>query len=81
MIDKFKHALINCKVSQYGHGGHAIISLLSDLKELNDVYNLKSNTLDESIGDTYANKIGQHLGIKYPTEDCETLLKKYIKKY
>ncbi len=81
MIDKFKHALINCKVSQYGHGGHAIVALLSDLKELNDVYNLKSNTLDESMGDDYANRMGQHLGIKYPSADCETLLKKYIQKY
>lgn len=81
MSDKFKHALINCNATQFGKGGHDAALVLSNLKELIDVYGLKSNTLDESQADQYANKIGRYLGTKYPNEDCESLLSPYIKRY
>lgn len=80
LTDKFKHAFLNCEASQYGQGGYDMSSLLSYAKEASDLWD-KRNTLDASIADNYANKIGRLLGTKYPTEDCETLISPYIKKY
>ena len=80
ITDKFKHALLNCQSAQYGYGGHNLASLLSDVKELSDVYITKQNTLDESDADNYANKIGRLVGTKYPNGNCEDILQQYIKK-
>lgn len=80
LTDKYKHAFINCKAAQYGQGGTDVASVLSGLKEKRDLY-LNINTLDESVADDYANKIGRLLGNKYPQGDCDELVQKYIKKY
>ena len=77
--DKYKHAFVNCKASQYGQGGADIAKLASDLREWNDV-RTGSNTIDTSQGDNYANLIGRLLGRKYPNGDCNELIQKYIKK-
>ena len=78
--DKYKHAFMNCNAAQYGKGGADIAKLASDLREWNDV-RTGSNTLDSSKGDNYANKIGRGLGSKYPDEDCDDLVRRYIRKY
>lgn len=51
--------------------------LASNLREWNDM-RTGSNTLDSSEGDQYANKIGRFLGSKYPEEDCDELIQRYI---
>ncbi len=79
MTDKFKHALINCEVSQLGDGAADAVAAISGLKEGFDILTLK-NTVPASQADNYANKIGRLLGRKYPNIDCEELLKQYIKK-
>ena len=79
MTDKFKHALINCEVSQLGDGAADAVAAISGLKEGFDILTLK-NTVPASQADNYANKIGRLLGKKYPNIDCEELLKQYIKK-
>ncbi len=78
--DKFKHALLNCLAAQYGQGGYDVATAFANAKEMFDLVRF-DNTLEESQGDQYANKIGRLLGTKYPTEDCETLISPYIKKY
>lgn len=80
ITDKFKHAYINCNASQYGQGGEDVARLVSNLREWDDV-RTGSNTLDSSNGDQYANKIGRLLGGKYPSEDCNELVEKYIKRF
>ncbi len=80
VTDKYKHALMNCQTSQYGKGGSDIASLASNIKEAYDIVK-GSNTIDSSQGDQYANKIGRLMGTKYPKEDCDELIKKYIKMY
>lgn len=80
LTDKFKHALLNCGAAQLGEGGVDMAAILSYLKEAKDLIG-NSNTFDASFGDNYANKIGRTMGIKYPTEDCDLILQKYIKKY
>ena len=78
--DKYKHALINCKAAQYGEGGNDAATVLSFLKEVQDVVT-GQNTLDSSFADNYANKIGRLLGTKYKQEKCETLVPRYIDQY
>ncbi len=78
--DKYKHAFINCNAAQFGEGGIDAARLLSLAKETKDVLTL-DNTLDSSIADNYANKIGRLLGKKYPNKSCDTLIQKYIKKH
>lgn len=80
ITDKFKHAYINCNASQYGQGGEDVARLVSNLREWDDV-RTGSNTLDSSNGDQYANKICRLLGGKYPGEDCNELVEKYIKRF
>ena len=80
LTDKFKHALLNCKGAQYGSGGNDMATILSYGKEGQDLFE-KSNTLDASWADHYANKIGRLMGTKYPTHDCDEMLQQYIKKY
>lgn len=79
VTDKYKHAMMNCYAAQYGQGGADIATLASNLREWNDK-RTGSNTLDSSEGDQYANKIGRLLGGKYPKEDCDELVQRYIKK-
>ena len=77
ITDKFKHALINCEATKFGRGGYDAARFLSALKEWKDVES-KSNTIDESNADNYANKIGRQIGLKYPYGSCEDNLKKII---
>ncbi|MBR1601519.1 MAG: hypothetical protein IJ677_08080 [Alphaproteobacteria bacterium] len=79
VTDKYKHAMMNCNAAQYGQGGADIATLASNLREWNDK-RTGSNTLDSSEGDQYANRIGRLLGGKYPKEDCDELIRRYIKK-
>ena len=79
VTDKYKHAYMNCSAAQYGQGGADIATLASNLREWNDK-RTGSNTLDSSEGDQYANRIGRLLGGKYPKEDCDELIRRYIKK-
>ena len=77
--DKFKHAVMNCRAAQRGMKGVFRANNLSLLKEKSDVL-LGSNTLDESNADMDANLTGRYLGIKYPNEDCDELVERYIKR-
>ena len=77
--DKYKHSLINCNSAQSGKGGYDTIKALSDYKEHDDVSS-GGNTIDSSLADQYANKIGRLLGTKYPNGDCDELVQKYINK-
>ena len=79
LSDKYKHAYMNCEPSQYGKGGADVAKLASDLREWNDV-RTGANSLDNSMGDQYANMIGRLLGSKYPKGDCSELIQRYIKK-
>ena len=79
VTDKYKHALMNCQPSQYGQGGADIAELASNIRETHDRMT-GSNSLDNSIGDQYANMIGRLLGSKYPDGDCNALIQKYIKR-
>ena len=79
VTDKYKHAMMNCSAAQYGQGGADMATLASNLREWNDK-RTGSNTLDSSEGDQYANRIGRLLGGKYPKEDCDELIRRYIKK-
>ncbi|MBE6445168.1 MAG: hypothetical protein E7019_03830 [Alphaproteobacteria bacterium] len=78
--DKYKHALMNCQASQYGKGGADMVNLASNIKETYDIVK-GINSIDSSQGDQYANKIGRLMGTKYPNEDCDELIKRYIKKF
>ena len=77
--DKFKHAVMNCNAAQRGMKGVFRANNLSLLKEKRDVL-LGINTLDESNADMDANLTGRYLGIKYPDEDCNELVERYIKR-
>ena len=79
MSDKYKHAVINCEAAQYGEGGNDMAKLVSWGKEARDVWT-GQNTNDSSASDNYANKIGRLLGTKYPNDDCQVIVKKYIDK-
>ena len=79
LVDKYKHAYMNCEASQFGKGGSDIASIVSNLREWND-RRTGVNTLDSSEGDQYANKIGRLLGGKYPNGDCDELVQRYINK-
>lgn len=79
LSDKYKYAYMNCEPSQYGKGGADVAKLASDLREWNDV-RTGANSLDNSMGDQYANMIGRLLGSKYPKGDCSELIQRYIKK-
>ncbi len=79
MSDKYKHAVINCEAAQYGEGGNDMAKLVSWRKEARDVWT-GQNTNDSSASDNYANKIGRLLGTKYPNDDCQVIVKKYIDK-
>ena len=70
---------INCEAAQYGEGGNDIAKLVSWGKEARDVWT-GQNTNDSSASDNYANKIGRLLGTKYPNDDCQVIVKKYIDK-
>lgn len=78
--DKYKHALINCEAAQYGNGGNDMSKILSFIKEAKDVVTFQ-NTLDSSLADNYANKVGRLLGTKYPQGNCENMVSKYINQY
>ena len=80
LTDKYKHAYINCSAAQNGKGGADVATGISNVWEWYDVKS-KANTIDSSEADQYANKIGRLLGTKYPDEDCDEIVKKYIKKY
>ena len=77
VTDKYKHAYMNCSAAQYGQGGADVAMLASNLREWYDK-KVGKNTLDSSEGDQYANRIGRFLGSKYPEEDCDELVQKYI---
>lgn len=79
MSDKYKHAVINCEAAQYGEGGNDMAKLVSWGKEARDVWT-GQNTNDSCASDNYANKIGRLLGTKYPNDDCQVIVKKYIDK-
>ena len=79
VTDKYKHAMMNCNAAQYGQGGADMATLASNIREWIDK-RTGSNTLDSSEGDQYANRIGRLLGGKYPEEDCDELVQRYIKK-
>jgi len=79
VTDKYKHAMINCQPAQYGRGGEFVAGQASFLREMNDLIRGK-NTLDSSIADNYANRIGRLLGRKYPEGDCDELIQRYINK-
>ncbi len=79
MTDKYKHALLNCNAAQNGEGGVDMAKYFSNLKEGWDIRQ-DNNTPDASRADQYANQIGRFLGQKYPNENCEDLVQKYIKK-
>lgn len=79
VTDKYKHAMMNCNAAQYGQGGADIADFASNIREWNDK-TTGSNTLDSSLGDQYANKIGRLLGSKYPNGDCDEIVQRYIKK-
>ena len=70
---------MNCLSSQYGQGGADIAELASNIRETHDRMT-GANSLDNSMGDQYANMIGRLLGSKYPNGDCDALVQKYIKK-
>ncbi len=80
LTDKYKHALLNCYGAQYGAAGNFVATGFSFVKEVSDIV-LGKNTLDTSLGDNYANKIGRLLGTKYPEEACEDLVPKYIRSH
>lgn len=77
--DKYKHAYMNCKTAQHGLGGAHAGALASNAREFIDRL-LGKNTPDSSEGDQYANRIGRFLGGKYPDDDCDELVQRYIKK-
>lgn len=77
VTDKYKHAYMNCSAAQYGQGGADVAMLASNLREWYDK-KVGKNTLDNSEGDQYANRIGRFLGSKYPEEDCDELIQRYI---
>lgn len=77
VTDKYKHAYMNCSAAQYGQGGADVAMLASNLREWYDK-KVGKNTLDSSEGDQYANRIGRFLGSKYPEEDCDELVQRYI---
>ena len=79
LSDKYKHAYMNCEPSQYGKGGADVAQLASDIRETYDRMT-GANTLDNSMGDQYANMIGRLLGSRYPNGDCNELIQKYIKR-
>ena len=70
---------MNCLSSQYGQGGADIADLASNIRETHDRMT-GANSLDNSMGDQYANMIGRLLGSKYPKGYCSELIQKYIKK-
>ena len=80
LTDKYKHALMNCSSAQYGTGGVHSAQAASWFGEQADLLRGK-NSLDSSNADNYANKIGRGLGSKYPDEDCDDLVRRYIRKY
>ena len=77
VTDKYKHAYMNCSAAQYGQGGADMAMLASNLREWYDK-KIGKNTIDSSEGDQYANRIGRFLGSKYPEEDCDELVQRYI---
>ncbi len=77
--DKYKHAMVNCLAAQHGLDGLSAVSLVSQIKEWNDVRQ-GINTQEESEQDMVANIIGSYLGSVYPDENCENLLTPYISK-
>ncbi len=77
VTDKYKHAYMNCSAAQYGQGGADVAMLASNLREWYDK-KVGKNTLDSSEGDQYANRIGRFFGSKYPKEECDELVQRYI---
>ena len=80
--DKYKHAVINCRAAQRGQTGEDLVTLLSRLKEYNDVHLRKEgkNTWSESIQDSQANALGRSLGRLYKDGNCEEMVSKRIKR-
>lgn len=82
MNDKYKYAMLNCRAAQRGQAAEDLVTLLSRLKEYNDV-NLRTkgkNTWNESIQDSQANAFGRSLGRFYEDGNCEEMVSKSIKR-
>lgn len=78
--DKYRHALINCRAAQKGQTSEDLVTLFSRLKEYDDVYLDKDNTLNESIKDSQANALGRTLGRLNKNGNCEEMVSKHIKR-
>ena len=78
--DKYKHALLNCRVAQRGPIAEDLITNLSRLKEFSDVYITKSNTAQESFEDTQANTFGRSLGKFNKNGNCEEMVQQRYKR-
>ncbi len=78
--DKYKHAMLNCKLAQQGKPGVWAADRLSRAKEMLDVVT-GGNTLSESYADMQANLQGRNLGYNNPNEDCDQMVQQYYSKY
>lgn len=76
--DKYKHALINCILTQNGEKGEKTASLLSGLREVSDVL-LNENTPKHSDEDTEANIYGRNTGRENKDKDCREMVKNRYK--
>lgn len=72
--DKYKHAMINCLMSQKGEKGEKVASLLSGLKENYDVY-YDINKPEDSDGDMEANIYGRKVGRENKNKSCDEMVR------
>ena len=78
--DKYKHAMLNCKLAQQGKPEVWAADHLSRIKEMTDVMT-GGNTLSESYADMQANLQGRKLGYNNPNGDCDQMVQQYYPKY
>ena len=78
--DKYKHALLNCRLAQQGNPGVWAADRLSRIKEMKDVMT-GGNTLSESYADMQANLLGRKLGYNNRNGDCDQMVQQYYPKY
>lgn len=78
--DKYKHALLNCKLAQQGDVGAWTADIASRGKEFLDLVT-GGNTLSESYADMQANLQGRKLGYNNPNGDCNQMVQQYYPKY
>ena len=78
--DKYKHALLNCKLGQKGDVGAWTADIASRGKEFLDVVT-GGNTLSESYADMQANLLGRKLGYNNHNGDCDQMVQQYYPKY